>query len=63
MRLPRLRLRTLMIAVAVLALDLAGLTCDSPAIFTISLIATVFTPFIALLACIAREIGINTLFR
>lgn len=52
-----------MIAVAVLALDLAGLTCGSPAICTLSLIATVFTPFVAVLAYLIRQVGINTLFR
>ncbi len=63
MRLPRFRLRTLMIAVAVLALDMAGLTSGSPEILTLALIATAFAPFVAILAYLAREIGINTLFR
>lgn len=59
----RFRLRTLMTAVAVVALDLAGLICGPIEMRALCLIVTLFAPFVAFFAYMASRIGINTLFR
>lgn len=51
-----------MIAVAAVALDLAGLIYGPIEMRVLFLIATVFAPFVAFLAYMASKIGINALF-
>lgn len=63
MRVPPFRLPTLTIAVAIAALGLAGLTRGSPSIVSLSLTVAGFAPFLALLAYLARQVGMFTLFR
>jgi len=57
------RVRTLMIVLLVVALDLAGLIYGPPRICALCLALTVLMPFIVFFGYIARRIGINTLFR
>ncbi len=60
---PRFRLRTLMIAVAIAGIVLAGLTSrPGPTALSCFVLATI-SPVLATLVYLARKLGINTLFR
>ena len=57
------RVRTLMIVLVLVALDLAGLIYGPPKICASASTVTVLMPFTVFFGFIARRIGINTLFR
>lgn len=63
MSVPPFRLRALMIAMGIAALGLAGLASGFPSIVALTLTVAGFAPFLALLAYLARQVGMFTLFR